>query len=143
MWDTLVVPLIVGITVLYGGHLLTRDTRRSRALSIARQELETAELLDCNSDLATRLRDSANLGIDRYLDPRGLETVEGKTRLASKIVATAVTLVGLAMVVARTDGDDPRVLENVVLGAALGAAWLVVDAATNAATRRIWGSGTQ
>lgn len=115
--------LVVGVATVYLGNLITRGSPGARALAAARQELEVAGLLEDGDLLAQRLRDTARSGIERYLNPRGWETLEGKANTISLSVASVTTFVGLIMVAAEVETHDLSFWQSTGLGGLLGVLW--------------------
>ncbi len=125
MWET-IGGLLIGVATVYFGNLVTRGGPAARALDAARNELEVAALLDDGDELANRLRAKANTSIERYLNPRGWETPEGKAAAIASVLATLAAFLGLLIVAAQIDGQDLSFWQSTGLGGLLGISWHVL-----------------
>lgn len=125
MWQT-IGGLVIGVATVYFGNLVTRGGPAARALGAARHELEVAALLDDGDELASRLKAKANTSIERYLNPRGWETREGKAAAIASVLATLAAFLGLLIGAAQIDGQDLSFWQSTGLGGLLGISWHVI-----------------
>jgi hypothetical protein len=115
-------------------HLIARGGRRWRSLSVARHELEVANLLNHAPELADRLRLVAHGRLERYLAP---PQTERHAAVISGALAAVAALVALRVGVGVVGEDASRWPMQLLVGAVGALVWHVVHWRAKPVLRRV------
>ena len=124
MWGNVAGSVISGIVLTLVAHFIARGSRRFRLLSVARHELEVAELLDDAPELAVRVRQTAHARLERYLAPPATERHAAiLSGVVAAVVASVALIVGIGLV---GDDDVSQWPMQFVVGACSALVWHIV-----------------